>query len=137
MGGIVATTSEPAKAPSGPLPQAGGEGTWFVAGTEELLEALREGAEEAGVSVSQVGASGVPAFKRDSVLILELPGALRPEVVNAAREAGAHAVVVLDEPTVAWFARAVRLGASDVIAGRPDPDRAKGLADRWSRKLRS
>ncbi len=105
--------------------------TWLVAGSDDLVTALEEAASAAGIVVTRVDAAGAAAALPGTVVVVELPGDGAEGILQSASKAGAVPVVVLDEPSVEWFTRAVKHGAVDVLAGKPSAVQLSARSRRW------
>jgi hypothetical protein len=102
---------------------------WLVAGSDDLVALLMASAREVGVTVSRL--DGAAEVERGAILIVELPGEERETTLQTASKAGAFCVAVLDEPTIGTFAKVVRGGARDVLAGKPTAEVLSSRIERW------
>ncbi|MFN0204912.1 MAG: hypothetical protein ACKVS6_01200 [Planctomycetota bacterium] len=108
---------------------------WFVSAGDDLILILMASAREAGVVLTRIDAQAAANVEKGKLVIVELPSAEGEGVITEVSKNGAVAVAVLDEPTIEWFTKAIRAGASDVLAGKPTEELIMSRLEKWKGKL--
>lgn len=108
---------------------------WLISGSDDLVFAVMSTARDAGVMVARMDADAAAKVTNGALVIVELPGDEAEAILTESAKNGAYVVAVLDEPTIEAFTKAVKSGARDVVAGKPNADVIAARGEKWKSKI--
>jgi hypothetical protein len=118
--------------PEAPKDESAAKAAWLVVGTDDLLALIKTAAESCDAYVTKAAPDAPLPSNPGKVVVVEWTGAESAEVIAKASATGSSCVAIVAEPTLESVTKAIRAGARDVIAGRPEGGWLAARSERWT-----